>query len=73
MSFEKGIPGKSAYSLNHQCPGRGDRKTGQVKIVLKEEDAMIPQNEAAPQISITNVENNISNYQNNSDESQVYL
>lgn len=27
---------------------------------------MIPQNEAAPQISITNVENNISNYQNNS-------
>ena len=64
--FEKGILESRHIPLITNALAEVTGKTGQVKIVLKEEDAMIPQNEAAPQISITNVENNISNYQNNS-------
>ena len=64
--FEKGILESRHIPLITNALAEVTGKTGQVKIVLKEEDAMIPQNEAAPQISITNVENKISNYQNNS-------
>ena len=64
--FEKGILESRHIPLITNALAEVTGKTGQVKIVLKEEDVMIPQNEAAPQISITNVENNISNYQNNS-------
>ncbi|MDD3307363.1 MAG: chromosomal replication initiator protein DnaA [Acetobacterium sp.] len=64
--FEKGILESRHIPLITNALAEVTGKTGQVKIVLKEEDAMIPQNDASPQISITNVEDKISNYQNNS-------
>ena len=51
--FEKGILESRHIPLITNALAEVTGKTGQVKIVLKEEDAMIPQNEAAPQISIT--------------------
>lgn len=64
--FEKGILESRHIPLITNALAEVTGKTGQVKIVLKEEDAMIPQNDTSPQISIANVEDKISNYQHNS-------
>jgi chromosomal replication initiator protein DnaA len=64
--FEKGILESRHIPLITNALAEVTGKTGQVKIVLKEEDAMISQNDASPQISLTNVDDKISNYQNNS-------
>ncbi|WP_303871457.1 chromosomal replication initiator protein DnaA [Acetobacterium wieringae] len=64
--FEKGILESRHIPLITNALAEVTGKTGQVKIVLKEEDAMIPQNDASHQISITAVDEKISNYQNNS-------
>lgn len=64
--FEKGILESRHIPLITNALAEVTGKTGQVKIVLKEEDAMISQNDTSPQISLTNVDDKISNYQNNS-------
>ncbi len=64
--FEKGILESRHIPLITNALAEVTGKTGQVKIVLKEEDAMIAQNADSPNVSITNVDEKISNYQNNS-------